>query len=151
MVKNPPAVQETQVPSLGLEDSLEKERQLSSVFLLGKPHGQRRQVGYSPWGRKGIRRNLATKQDCTKNSVFKWKMDLDSSLNEVKVAQSCLTPCDPMDCTSHGILQARILEWAAFPFPRGSSQPRDRTPVSCIAGGFSLPAEPQGKPGSSLK
>ena len=39
-------------------------------------------------------------------------------------------------CTVHGILQARILEWAAFPFSRGSSQPRDRTQVSHIAGGF---------------
>ena len=41
-----------------------------------------------------------------------------------------------MDCIVHGILQARILEWVAFPFPRGSSQPRDQTQVSCIAGGF---------------
>ena len=47
--------------------------------------------------------------------------------------------------TVHGILQARILEWVAFPFSRGSSQPRDRTQVSHIAG-KSLPAEPQGKP-----
>ena len=37
------------------------------------------------------------------------------------------TLCGPMDCTIHGILQARILEWVAFPFSRGSSQPRDRT------------------------
>ena len=36
----------------------------------------------------------------------------------------------------HGILQARMLEWVAFPFSRGSSQPRDWTQVSCIAGGF---------------
>ena len=55
---------------------------------------------------------------------------------EVKVTQSCPTVWDPMDCTVHGILQARILEWVAFPFSRGSSQPRDRTQVSCIAGGF---------------
>ena len=41
-----------------------------------------------------------------------------------------------MDYTVHGILQARILEWVAFPFPTGSSQPRDRTQVSDIAGGF---------------
>jgi len=46
-------------------------------------------------------------------------------ISEVKVAQSCPTLCDPMDFTVHGILQARILEWAAFPFSRGSSQPRD--------------------------
>ena len=36
----------------------------------------------------------------------------------------------------HGILQARTLEWVVFPFSRGSFQPRDRTQVSCIAGGF---------------
>ena len=41
-----------------------------------------------------------------------------------------------MDCTVHGILQARILEWVAFLFSRGSSQPRDQTQVSRIAGGF---------------
>ena len=45
----------------------------------------------------------------------------------VQVAQSCPTLCDPMDYTVHGILQARILGWVAFPFFRGSSQPRDRT------------------------
>ena len=54
----------------------------------------------------------------------------------VKVAQSCPTLCDPMDYTVHGILQARILEWVAFPFSRGSSQPRDRTQVSHIVGRF---------------
>ena len=53
---------------------------------------------------------------------------------KVKVAQSCLTLCNPMDYTVHGILQARILEWVAFPSSRGSSKPRDRTQVSCIAG-----------------
>ena len=41
-----------------------------------------------------------------------------------------------MDYTVHGILQARILEWVAFPLSRGSFQPRDRTQVSCIAGRF---------------
>ena len=46
---------------------------------------------------------------------------------------------------AHGILQARILEWVALPFSRGSSQPRDWTQVSCTSGGF-LPAEPRGKP-----
>ena len=54
----------------------------------------------------------------------------------VKAAQSCLTLCSPMDYTVHGILQARILEWLAFPFSRASSQPRDQTQVSCNAGGF---------------
>ena len=55
---------------------------------------------------------------------------------QVKVAQSCLTLCDPMDYTVHGILQARILEWVAFALSRGSSQPKDRTQVSHIAGEF---------------
>ena len=46
------------------------------------------------------------------------------------VAQSCLTLCDPMDCSLpgssvHGILQARTLEWVAFSFSRGSSRPKD--------------------------
>ena len=54
----------------------------------------------------------------------------------MKVTQSCLTLSDPMDYTVHGILQARILEWVAFPFSRGSSQLRDRALVSRIAGGF---------------
>ena len=55
---------------------------------------------------------------------------------KVKVAQSCPTLCDPMDYTIHGILQARILEWEAFPFSRGSFQPRDWTQVSRFAGRF---------------
>ena len=42
----------------------------------------------------------------------------------------------PWTNTVHGILQARILEWVAIPFSRGSSQPRDRTQVSRIAGSF---------------
>ena len=59
---------------------------------------------------------------------YEWKV-------KVRVAQSPLTLFDPMDYTVHGILQARILEWVAMPFSRGSSQLRDRTQVSHIAGG----------------
>ena len=56
-----------------------------------------------------------------------------------EVAQSCLTLCDPVDCSPpgssvHGILQARILEWVAVSFSRGSSWPRGWTQVSCSAG-----------------
>ena len=56
-------------------------------------------------------------------------------------AQSCLTLCDPMDCSPpcssvHGILQARILEWIAMPFSRGSFWPKDWTQVFCVAGRF---------------
>ena len=49
---------------------------------------------------------------------------------KVKVTQLCPTLCNPMDLTVHGILQARTLEWVAFPFSRGFSQPRDWTQVS---------------------
>ena len=54
------------------------------------------------------------------------------------VAQSCLTLCNPMDCSPpgssiHWILQARILEWVAMPFSRGSSWPRALTHVSCVS------------------
>ena len=55
---------------------------------------------------------------------------------EVKVVQSCPTLCDPMAYTVHGICQARIPEWVAIPFSRVSSQPRDQTRVSRIAGRF---------------
>ena len=55
---------------------------------------------------------------------------------KVKVTQSCPTLCGPMDYTVQGTLQARILEWVAFPFTRGYSRPRNRTRVSCIAGRF---------------
>ena len=66
------------------------------------------------------------------------------------VAQPSPTLCNPLDCSSpgssvHRILQARILEWVAMPSCRGSSQPRDRMQVSCIAGRI-LPSEPPGKP-----
>ena len=59
--------------------------------------------------------------------------------SESEVAQSCPTLCDPVDCSppgssAHGILQARILEWVAISFSRGSSRPRDRTQVFHIAG-----------------
>ena len=67
-----------------------------------------------------------------------WGTVLDRSLihSSCQVAQSCLTLCNPVDYTAHGILQARILEWVAFPFSRASSQPRDRAQVSRTAGRF---------------
>ena len=55
---------------------------------------------------------------------------------KVKVTQSCPTLCHPMDYTVHGILQARIPKWVAFPFSKGSFQPRDRTQVSIITDTF---------------
>ena len=68
-------------------------------------------------------------KDLGKESEVKWS----------GVAQSCPTLCDPVDCSLpgsslHGILQARVLEWGASSFSRGSSQPRNRTLVSRIPG-----------------
>ena len=70
--------------------------------------------------------------NCTSRSMKKVK-------KESEVAQSCPTLCDPMDCrlpgsSLHGTLQARVVEWGAISFSRGSSQPRDRTWVSHIPG-----------------
>ena len=68
----------------------------------------------------------------------KKKKKKEESMNpmKVKVTQLCLTLCDPMDYTVYGILQARMLEWVAGPFSRVSSQTRDQTQVSRIAGRF---------------
>ena len=68
------------------------------------------------------------------NHTIAWSVS-----SKVNVAQSCLTLCDPMDCSLpgssvHGIFQARVLEWVAISFSRRSSQPRDRTQVSCVVG-----------------
>ena len=59
----------------------------------------------------------------------------------MKVAQSCLTLCNPVDYIIHGILQVRIMVWVAFSIFRGSSQPR-----SSALQADSFPAEPQAKP-----
>ena len=82
--------------------------------------------------------------DCSHEieTLAPWKESHDKS---VKVTQSCLTLCDPMDYIVHGILQARIMEWVAVPFFRGPSQPRDRTQSPALQMD-SLPAEPPGKP-----
>ena len=59
------------------------------------------------------------------------QITVDASESESEVAQSCLALCDPMDCSLphsssiHGIFQARVMEWVAIFFSRGSSQPRD--------------------------
>ena len=75
---------------------------------------------------------------CVQKSVFYAGISTEV---KVIVAQSCPTLCDPMDYSQpgssvHGILQARILEWAAIPFSRGSSQPRHQTQVSHTVGRF---------------
>ena len=59
MVKNLPAMQETRVRSLGLEDPLEKARVVHSVFLPGESYGQRSLAGYSLWGHKELDMKVA--------------------------------------------------------------------------------------------
>ena len=68
--------------------------------------------------------------------VWGWDGTGLSSYMKVKVAQLCPTLFDPIDYIVLGILQARILEWVAFPVSSGSSQPRNRSGVSCFAGGL---------------
>ena len=90
----------------------------------------------------------------SRHSPFKTSCRILSSLNYLptscvhacSVAKSCLTLCDPLDCSLpassvHGIFQARVLEWVAISCSWGSSWPRDWTYVSCIGRFF-----PWGKP-----
>ena len=86
-------------------------------------------------------------------ALFQALSDEWSEANEV--AQSCLTLCDPMDCSLpgfsvHGIFQARVLGWVVISFSRGSSQPRNQTWVSCIVDGCFYPLSHQGSPSSVL-
>ena len=97
------------------------------VFWPGEFHGQRSLAGFSPWG-------------CKESDTIEWLSlcagYIRLEVKWVKVALSCPTLCDPMDYTVCGILQARILEWVAFPFSRQSSQPRDQTQISRVEGRF---------------
>ena len=95
-------------------------------------------------------KQLGRRMQLTSSGAAAWVTTVPLSLKEkkVKVAQSCSTLCDPLDYTVHGILQARIPEWVAFSFFRGSSQPRDRTQVAGqnpASQADSLPAEPKRK------
>ena len=80
--------------------------------------------------------------------VMSLLLNMLSRLFMCEVAQSCLTLCDPMDCSLpgsslHGILQARVLEWVAISFSMGSSQPRDQ-PGSPAVQADALTSEPPG-------
>ena len=135
MVKSPPAIRETWVQSLDWEDLLEKGVATYSSILAWRipwteEPGRLPSMGLPRVGRDWMTFN---------HSVLLWNARSILAMKnqvKVKVAQSCLTLCDPVDCIVHGLLQARILAWEAFPFSRGSSQPRDWTQVSHIAGGF---------------
>ena len=146
MVKSLPAMQETWIWSLGQEDPLEKEMATHSSILAWKnpmDGGARQSTVH------GVAKSRTWLSDFTTGlghhdftaaalgSIPDQGTKIPQSENEV--AQSCPTLCDPMDCSLpgsslHGILQARVLEWVAISFSRGSSQPRDRTRVSWIPG-----------------
>ena len=85
---------------------------------------------------------------------MKFKHILCAVYMHAQLLHFCLTLCDLMDCSLpgssvHGILYGRILEWVAVHFSRRSSELRDQTCISCIAGGF-FTTEPPGKPSNIL-
>ena len=102
---------DSQVPlkALGCSFSSYNTRPAARTWLLSWPEN------YFP---HSLLRTTMKHLDISLDVIMKVKV-------KVKVAQLCPTLCHPMDYTVHGILQARILEWVAFPFSRGSSQPRD--------------------------
>ena len=85
-----------------------------------------------------MQRESLERNPCWKHRHWDSGWHLNGEWRVVSVAQSCATLCDPMDCSPpdssvHGIFQARVLEWGAVSFFRGSSQPRDRTLI-CVSG-----------------
>ena len=94
-------------------------------------------AGHQMWGKQG--KVLTPPHQKKKKKEENAPERNYSGLSESVVAQSCLTLCNPMDCSlpgssTHGIFQARILEWVANSFSRGTSQPRDWTLVSSTTG-----------------
>ena len=89
-----------------------------------------------------LKSRVALRSSLKRRSCLREQKPNHPTTSEVcSAAQSCPTLCDSVDCSPpgpsvHGILQARILEWAAMPSSRGSSPPREQTQVSSIAGGF---------------
>ena len=146
-VKRLPPMRETWVPSLGWEDPLEKEMATHSSTLAWK----------IPWEEPGKLQSMGSQKSQTRPSDFTFTFLLwCGRVGRVSIALEAENArylawlcaqllshvrhfCDPMDCSLpgssvHGILQAKILEWVAISFSRGSSQPRDQTHVSCVSG-----------------
>ena len=132
------------------EDPLKKEMATDSIFLPGKSHRERSLVGYILWSHK--------ESDSTEHArthlflcvfmcvyihmIYNYNFCVYIYIYMcicVLVVQFCPAPCSHTDCSPpgssvHGIFQTRILEWISIPFSKGSSQPRNQTWVSCIAG-----------------
>ena len=139
MVKNLSAVQGTWVWSPGWDDPLEKQMATHSSILDQKIPWIEEPGRLQSMGSWGVRYFLATKSPPQGYIVQqeKYNQYFIIAVNyKVKATQLCLALCNPKDYIVHGIFQARILEWVAFPFSRGSFQPRDWTQVSHFAGRF---------------
>ena len=116
-------LQELWVQSPSNEDRLEKGMAMHSSVLAWRIQGTEEPGSLQSTESQRVGHDLVTEEE----------------VKQSEVAQSCLTLCDPMDCSPpgssiHGIFQARVLEWGAISFSRGSSWPRDRTLVSRIVG-----------------
>ena len=134
-----------QVPNTGFR----KLAAFTSCLLeLSLPKGKCQSKVWLPWDHHPMREpRLVTWKGHMEREMPKWTLagpaisaqepDLQARKGKkAKVSLSCPTLCHPMDYKVHGILQVRILEWVAFPFSRVSSQHRDWTQVSHIAGRF---------------
>ena len=142
-IKNLPAMQETWVWSLGQEDSLKEGMATYSSFLAWKIHMDR-----GPGGLQSMRWQSQTRlNNQAQYLLFHMALPhnanfdiLSSEFRGILIRFSLMsTLCDSVDCSLpgssvHEILQARILQWVAISFSRGSSQPRDQTWVSRTAG-----------------
>ena len=158
-VKCLPDMQETWVRFLGREDPLEKEMTIHSSTLAWKIPWMEEPDRLQSMGSQRVGHDWATSRflrEAYNVSLCHWPPQrtywmwfpngcIKPSVTERACLLSCSVVSDslqPVECSLpgssvHGILQARILEWVAIPFSRGSYWPRDRIPVSCIASRFS--------------
>ena len=133
MVKNLPAMQETQFNPWVGKMPWRREWQPTPVFLPGEFHGQRSLAGYSPWSRKeSDRTEQLTHKEPTITFILTQRFRAKDSIAVSTESDSCsvVSDCVSMDCSPpgssvHEILQARILEWVAISFTRGSFRPWD--------------------------
>ena len=127
-------------PRCALTDERIKNMWCNGILLSHKKDGvsssevDAHRVSYTEWSKSEREKQISYTNAYRYNLKKWWKV-------KVLVIQLCPTLCGLMGyslpgCSVHGILQARILEWAAIPFSRGSSQPRDGIWVSCMAGRF---------------
>ena len=114
-----------------------KQHILKQYIGQRRNHKENQKVSQVEWRVMFIFKSRMTKCPTSWETPEKWKSLFHSLTTSWETPESeSPTLCDSMDYIVHVILQARILEWVAFPFSSGSSHPRDWTQVSHIAGGF---------------